>query len=248
LVITTLISCSESKTFKATVNFEKIEVKKKGSEGQIATLSDSTYKVSVRYYTPTDAPEYLKDSILKYTRFLFAAWFDVKGSEFDLNTAVKKHFDEYSEQIAENNFPEHTFFVLDVSPEDVYQNEYIIAFAYKWMIYEGGAHPNYGKFCLVLDKNTGNKIAYTSLFEGNEAKLLNIAEAEFRTQSGIKKDEDIYSVYHFEDDKFHLTDNYTFTRSGIVFCYNPYDIAPYSFGLIELTLPYEKVKDLIKWR
>jgi hypothetical protein len=247
LVITTTVSCFDSKTFKAPVNFEKIEVEKKGNERQTDTLlSDSIYKVSATYYTPVDAPEYLKDSILKYTKFLFAAWFDIKG-KFDLNLAIQKHFDEYSEQIEENDLPEHASFVLNILPEEVYQNEHIVAFAYKWMIYEGGAHPNYGKFCFVIDKSTGNKIEYTGLIAGNEAKFLQIAEAEFKAQSGIKKDEEIYSVYHFENDKFHLTDNYTFTRTGIVFCYNPYDIAPYSFGMIELTLPYEKVKNLIKW-
>ncbi|MDR2026691.1 MAG: DUF3298 and DUF4163 domain-containing protein [Prevotellaceae bacterium] len=241
--IAIVASCFNNKTaFVGTVNFEKIEVSKKSSE----FIPDSTYEVSAAYYNPTDAPLYLKDSILKNTRLLFASWFDVKGT-FDLNTSVKKHFDEYRRQIEENKLPGHTAFILDISPEEVYQNEHIISFAYNWMIYEGGAHPNSGKFCFVLDKNTGNKVNYRSLTEGHETEFLNIAETEFRTQSGIKADEKIYDIYWFKDGKFHLTDNYTFTSEGLVFCYNPYEIAPYSFGLIQLTLPYEKVEKLIQW-
>jgi hypothetical protein len=208
--------------------------------------SDSTYEVSVAYYNPTGAPAYLKDSILRHTKLLFASWFDVKG-QFDLNTSVNKHYAEYCRQIAENNLPAHTAFVLQISPEEVYQNERIISLAYNWMIYEGGAHPNSGKSCFVLDKNTGSKVNYSSLIKDGEAEFLNIAEAEFRAQSGIKADEKIYDLYWFKDGKFHLTDNYMLTSEGLVFCYNPYEIAPYSFGLIELTLPYEKIEKLLKY-
>jgi hypothetical protein len=237
----TAVSCfNGKKTFNATVDFEKITVEKKSRD----VMSDSTYKVSITYYTPTGAPEYLKDSILRHTKFLFAAWFDVKG-QFGLNVSVQKHFDEYFRQIAENNLPEHTFFVLDISPDEIYQNEHIVSFAYNWAIYEGGAHPNHGKFCFVINKNSGEKVSYNSLLKGHEEEFLEIAKAEFKAQSGIKENEEIYGVYRFKDDEFHLTDNYTFTPSGLVFCYNPYDIAPYSFGLIELVLPYEKINGLI---
>jgi hypothetical protein len=189
---------------------------------------------------------YLRDSILRNTNLLFASWFDVKG-EFDLNVPVKKHFDEYCKQIAENNLPAHTAFILDISPEDVYQNKHIISFAYNWMIYEGGAHPNSGKYCFVIDKNTGRKVNYKSLIKDNEMEFLNIAETEFKIQSGIKPDEKIQEPYWFKDNRFHLTDNYRFTSEGLVFCYNPYEIAPYSFGMIEFTIPYEKIEKLIKW-
>jgi hypothetical protein len=243
LCIPIIGSCFNGSTkFDATVNFEKIKVEKQGNKLQ----SDSAYDVSAAYYNPTDAPVYLKDSILKYTKLLFASWFDFK-KQFDLNVSVKNHFDKYCRQIAEINLPANTAFILKISPEDIYQNEHIISFAYSWMIYEGGAHPNSGKFCFVLDKNTGSKVSYNSLIRGNEAEFLNIAEAEFKAQSGIKADEKVCDLYWFKDSKFHLADNYRFTPEGLVFCYNPYEIAPYSFGLIELTLQYEKIEKLIKW-
>jgi hypothetical protein len=240
--ITIIGSCNAKPTFDATVNFEKIEVEKKGGK----LKPDSAYDVAVEYYNPTDAPVYLKDSMLKNTKLLLASWLDVKG-QFDLNTSVQKHFDEYGKQIATNNLPAHLAFILNITPEDVYQNERIISFAYNWMIYEGGAHPNSGKYCFVLDKNTGNKVCYKCLIKGNETEFLNIAEAEFKTQSGIKADEKIQDPYWFKDGKFHLSDNYRFTTEGIVFYYDPYEIAPYSFGIIELKLPYGKIEKLIKW-
>jgi hypothetical protein len=236
-------SCFNGKTKSdATVNFEKIEVKKQGNK----LRPDSAYDVSIAYYNPVDAPVYLQDSILKYTKLLLASWFDLKG-QFNPDVSVKKHFDGYCKQIAENNLPGYIAFILKISPDDIYQNEHIISFEYSWMIYEGGAHPNSGKFCFVINKNTGSKVSYNSLTKGNETEFLNIAETEFRTQSGIKANENIYNLYWFKDSKFHLTDNYRFTPEGLVFCYNPYEIAPYSFGLIEFTIPYSKIEKLIKW-
>jgi hypothetical protein len=243
LCIIVVASCfNNTTTSDTTVNFEKIKVEKKSRDFFV----DSTYEVSVMYHNPVKAPVYLKDSILKYTKILFAAWFDIKSEkQFDLNTLVQQHFDEYFRQVAENNLPAHTAFILTISAEDVYQNEHIISFAYNWTIYEGGAHPNSGKFYFVLDKNTGKKVSYKSLMKGHETEFLSIAETEFKIQSGIKENEKIYDLYWFKDGQFQLTDNYAFTTEGLIFSYNPYEIAPYSFGIIELTLPYEKIENLI---
>jgi hypothetical protein len=242
LCIPVIGSCFSGKKFDATVHFDKIEVEKQGNKHR----PDSAYDVSTAYYNPVDAPVYLQDSILKHTKLLLASWFDVKG-QFNPDASVKTHYAGYCKQIAENNLPGYNTFILKISPDDIYQNKHIISFAYSWMIYEGGAHPNSGKFCFTLNKNTGSKVSYTGLIKGNEAEFLNIAEAEFKAQSGIKADENIYNVYWFKDSKFHLIDNCRFTPEGLVFCFNPYEIAPYSFGLIEFTIPYGKIEKLIKW-
>jgi hypothetical protein len=237
IVVSIVASCNSKVSFNATVNYETVKVEKTGF--------DSTYDVSVEYYSPVDAPVYLKDSILKNIKLLLASWFDVKG-EFNLETSVKKHFDDYSRQFTENSLPAHSAFILRISPAESYQNEHIVSFAYQWMIYEGGAHPNSGTMCFVINKNTGAKVSYQSLIAGHEAEFLSLAESEFRSQSGVKTNEEMYSTYSFKDNKFHLTDNYILTSEGIVFCYDPYEIAPYSFGHIKLALSYDKIKSLIK--
>jgi hypothetical protein len=236
-----IVSCCNNKnTFNATVNFEKVKAEKKSAEHAL----DSAYDVSVTYYSPTDAPKYLNDSILKNIKLLFASWLDVKGI-FDLNASIRKHFDEYSKRVAENNPAKREAFVLHIAPKEMYQNEHTISFTYDWMIYEGGAHPNSGRYCFILDKNSGGKVNYKKLIK-DEKEFLNVAETEFKSQSGIKADEKIYDVYWFKDKKFHLSENCVFTSEGLVFYYNPYEIAPYSFGIIELILPYEKIKHCLK--
>jgi len=236
LSIIAIVSCVNNTAFEATVNFKKIKVEKSSRE----LTSDSTYKVSVTYCNPADAPVYLTDSILRQTKLLLASWFDLSG-KFDLNASVKKHYDEYFKRVLENKFPEYNVFELEITPGEIFQNKQIISLAYDWVVYEGGAHSNFGKFCFTLDKKTGNKLKFKDLIKGDEEKILKIAEAEFKAQAGIKENEDMYSLYTFNNNKFHLTDNFVFTTSGLTFYYNPYEIAPYSFGMIELAIPFEKL-------
>jgi hypothetical protein len=234
-----IVSCI-NKASDATVNFENIKVEKNSN----ALTSDSTYKVSVTYSNPVDAPVYLSDSIMKQTKLLLASWFDVTG-KFDLNVSVKNHFDEYFKQVLENKFPEYNVFELEISPGEIFQNKQIISFIYNWVVYEGGAHNNFGKFCFTLDKKTGKKLKFGDLIK-NEAEFLKIAETEFKIQSGIKENEEISNLYTFKDNKFHLADNFVFTPAGVIFYYNPYEIAPYAIGMIELALPYEKFELKVK--
>lgn len=43
-----------------------------------------------------------------------------------------------------------------------------------------------------------------------------------------------------------MTDNATLNNEGIALTYQPYEIAPYAFGMPTLTVPYAKLKGIIK--
>ncbi|MDR1896096.1 MAG: DUF3298 and DUF4163 domain-containing protein [Prevotellaceae bacterium] len=238
------ISCGGNKRqFNANVNFEQVKIE----ENSRKTGSDSSYNVSVIWNKPLEAPLYLNDSIMKYTKLLFASWFNVSDNR-DFNASVANHMEEYLKRVKTNAFREYNAFDLHINPEEIYQNKQIISLAYSWNVYEGGAHGNYGKYCFVINKNSGNKISYNALIrKDKEQEFLQLAEQEFKTQFGIKANENLYELYTFEDDKFHLPDEFHFTPSGLVFYYNPYEIAPYSAGLIELLLPYNKIQDFVNY-
>lgn len=244
LCIAFIISCGgNSKKFDSTVNFEKIKIERNSSD----ISEDTTYQVSITYYKPVDAQKFLNDSINKYTKILFASWFDVSGNN-DLNASVKKHMDEYFKEVEKNRFFYHHAFYLKIDPDESYQNNNMLSFAYNWGVYEGGAHGNHGKYCFMLDKRDGSKITYNKLVKPEkEEEFLKIAEDEFRNQAGVKEGEKMPDLYRFENNKFHLNDNFALTPAGLAFYYNPYDIAPYTAGLIKLILPYEKIKGYINF-
>jgi hypothetical protein len=55
---------------------------------------------------------------------------------------------------------------------------------------------------------------------------------------------------NFEDSpnygKFHFNNNFAFTKDGIEFLYNAYEIAPYAVGASGFTIPYEKIIPYLK--
>jgi len=235
LSILLLVSCSKTKTFDSTINFEKQTVERDSRD----IVSDTTYSVSIVYNNPVDAPNYLKDSILKHTNILLSSWFKM-SEKGNLSTSVKNHMDEYFERVKNNNFQTYYGFNLKIKPNDPYQNKEIVSLAYNWILYEGGARGHHGKYCFTINKKTGAKLKQSDLIKADkEIEFLKIAEDEFKKQSGIKEGEQMPEIYKFKNNKFHLNNNFIFTTSGLVFYYNPFEIAPFAMGTIELSLSYE---------
>jgi hypothetical protein len=54
------------------------------------------------------------------------------------------------------------------------------------------------------------------------------------------------SYFEFPENKFELNKNYGFTKNGIIFYYNNYEIAPYAAGPTELLIPYSDLGGLIR--
>ena len=42
------------------------------------------------------------------------------------------------------------------------------------------------------------------------------------------------------------SNNYVLGKEGITFIYNPYEIAPYALGRIELTISYDDMENIMK--
>jgi hypothetical protein len=93
------------------------------------------------------------------------------------------------------------------------------------------------------------RVKLEDLFEkGFDQKLLAIAEKQFRINEKLKPNEPLDDLhgYFFENAKFILNDNFTLTPKGLKFLYNVYEIKAYAFGVTELEIPYEDLKEILK--
>jgi len=114
--------------------------------------------------------------------------------------------------------------------------------------FTGGAHGNYGTYFINLDLKTGKRIVLSDLLKpGYESALTKAGEEEFRNSLQFP-DTASYSDegYEFPDDVFRLNTNYGFTKEGIRFVFNIYEVAPYVLGAQDFVIPYEKIKDWLK--
>ena len=95
---------------------------------------------------------------------------------------------------------------------------------------------------LNFDKKKGTELENWELFKSTE-KFEAFAEAKFREQEAIPKGESInHTGLMFEKDSFYLPENIGFTKDGLKLLYNPYEVASYDDGTIELVLSHSEIK------
>jgi Protein of unknown function (DUF3298)/Deacetylase PdaC len=111
--------------------------------------------------------------------------------------------------------------------------------------YTGGAHGNYGSSLVTYDLKTQKVITLNDVFKPNYQKMLNAALAKsVRKTFNLKPNEPLSNVL-FEN-AIEANDNFCVTSKGILFNYTPYEIAAYAAGEIQLFVPFEEIKGILK--
>ena len=154
-----------------------------------------------------------------------------------------KFIGEYENFISE--FTDYSIgWALERKINVIHKDSNIISLEFYEYSFMGGAHPNTVKTYQSFYLSTGDKVEIDDSSIVN--KLTAIAEKEFRRIKNIPDDQALSDAgYWFENDEFYLNDNFAITDEGIVFYFNPYEIAPYSLGPTKLILTRDKAGSLI---
>ncbi|MDC8005337.1 DUF4163 domain-containing protein [Aureisphaera galaxeae] len=124
-----------------------------------------------------------------------------------------------------------------------YESSEIISMMMDHFTYTGGAHGYGGISYLNLNSTTGKEIKTKDLFSDTKA-ITKLVEEAFRKEYDIPNDKSINDPgFWFENDTFYLPETVGFTANHMLVTYNPYDIAPYSEGIIQLKVPLENIDE-----
>ena len=110
--------------------------------------------------------------------------------------------------------------------------------------YMGGAHGMYGTFPLVFDLNNGQVVSWNEVVPGVSTEKM----TELITAHRLDDLKDMIGEEAIDEGDifFHETiepsDSFTVDAKGLTFYYQPYDIAPYVFGVITIPVPWEELK------
>ncbi|MEW4923173.1 DUF4163 domain-containing protein [Algibacter sp. 2305UL17-15] len=124
-----------------------------------------------------------------------------------------------------------------IDGEVIYKSSEIISIALTAYINTGGAHGSTTISFLNFESATGNLIPNTKLFNTIEA-FKNVAQPYFKEATRDKS-------LLLESKTFELPANIGYSDEGIILLYNVFEIAPYSEGIIEFTIPYSEVNDYL---
>ena len=112
--------------------------------------------------------------------------------------------------------------------------------------YTGGAHGLGISRFLVFDLIEMTQLSLNDIFiPGFEDELSKLLERKFRINYFLGTGQSLTEAGLFENN-IHPSENYYPAANGIGFCYNPYELAPYSMGAIYIFLIYEDIEHIRK--
>ncbi len=117
---------------------------------------------------------------------------------------------------------------------------------YETFAYTGGAHPNSSMSFYTFNRETGQMLTLSDMVSDTTA-LLTVVEKAFRKQQDLLPQNNLEEQgYFLHDGRFFLPGNVGMSSKGMVFYYNPYEIAAYAIGPIQLTIPYEQLNGILR--
>jgi hypothetical protein len=178
------------------------------------------------FYQGMDPKDYAKEQIR------------VKTLEYqDIKEKIQEQDDEISSDTL-NWYYEEKIEVEISSPR-------FLVLSRNWANYTGGAHGNYGKKYFVLNRETAELISLADVVKEEsrqplEKKLNRELWKNWEAEGG-----DSLQEYGFFTNQVELTENFFLTSKGLGFHWDPYEIAPYAMGFVEIVIPYGKIGDVL---
>lgn len=240
-LLATSCSLEKSKT-------PKLEFKTTKFSDQVHLFDNDNYPscdVDLRILTPKDTAYYdqLRSKILQL-------YFDTlyhPNAQLDdlLFKTAQKFFADFKKQ-QEFLMEEDTIdlgFSLNwqviIQNDIVYQDDHFISYMNEEYVYAGGAHGNTNRSYFVYDLERDKLLTASDLFKPEKCKDL----IALQKQSLEKMSEDM-SVFWIENLK--CDNNFYLVENGIVLHYDPYEIASYAAGPINIFISFEDINAFLQ--
>lgn len=253
ITISLTTSCKKAKqtdpidttnALKTTWAFDTLSYNNKVSKN---TDSSSIQNIDLELVYPT---KYTNDSIVaKVQKIFFKSFIE----EVDHKQSIDQEFKEYTNKcitefkiLAEDAKEDNDDFseYYKTRKTFVYNtNNLMITGCTQNSEYTGGAHGSHFTEYFNISLKDGSLITIDSLFNNNSInkELKDLINQRLSTAKNGNGD----NITLLKDTPITPSNNFYFNKDGIVFVYNRYEIAPYSDGLIEVGLPYNKIQDLL---
>lgn len=174
-------------------------------------------------------------------QLIFLLSFDEELEAASIDDAMQSFKNGYLE-LQQLYTDESTAWEAKIDGRITYEDANFITIELDAYLFTGGAHGYTSTQMLNFDKDKGVQLTNWELFKDLDG-FRAYAEQKFRQKEAIPMGKPInYTGFMFEEDTFYLPENMGFTKDGLKLLYNPYEVASYADGTIELMLPHKEVK------
>ena len=135
----------------------------------------------------------------------------------------------------------------EIKGEFIPSREGTLCYKLQKVSFGGGAHGMESTQYLMFDSNSGKPIGLDDIFKDGYSEQLcnNLVDALARKLSveGIDAVKKMGYLYNMD---MYVTGNFRMDNDSIIFHYNRYEIAPYSFGETEIVLGLNELEEIMK--
>jgi hypothetical protein len=172
-------------------------------------------------------------------------YFNIAFIDDNISSFINKSIDDfksYTESPVSSSYKN----MLDIVYDIYLVSDNIISIRFIDAVYTGGAHGSQQVATKNFDLKTGREMQLKYLFK-------NDSYIEYISDKAIEKlNNDNVSEIHWIQEgagpKYSNFENFTYGKNGdsFIFHFNPYQVAPYSEGIITFELPIKKLKDFLR--
>ncbi len=146
----------------------------------------------------------------------------------------------------EGETPAWYWYAMSNSNKLLFQNDSLLSYAVEYSDYEGGAHGSYRITYTNIDLNRLVTLSEEDLFVPDYYKPLTEKIVHGLMKSfHVNEPDSLLNKGFFTIEDIVPNNNFWLNDEGIHFAYNQYEIAPYSMGVINVTLPYSELRDIL---
>lgn len=159
---------------------------------------------------------------------------------------LKDYSPEFQELIKKNGGPS---MINEINVEGValFLDDKILSYSYESYAFLGGAHGNSSRFFYNFDLTDAHLIKEEELFHSNyQESLTQLIKEQIVAESAEIESVADLDNFSFWSDQIKPNGNFYISEDGLVYVFNQYEIAPYSMGQTEVTVPFSKLKPLMK--
>lgn len=199
-------------------------------------MRDSLVKSLVQRITMLAHNNFSKDSTQAYIDSYVAA--QITDYKQDLSQASELDFDIYSYSLFSRR--------IDLCDSLVYNQNSIVSITMLSQEYTGGAHGNDLLTTFNYDLERNEAITPSALFlDPKDSRIVELLLSKLMTEFDVSTPEELEYAGIFNYQVLEITNNFYFTDEGITFYYNPYELAAYAVGPIELFVTYSELSPFL---
>ncbi|MDQ6723347.1 MAG: DUF3298 and DUF4163 domain-containing protein [Thermoproteota archaeon] len=160
------------------------------------------------------------------------------------NRAKTDYFNDYKKDVADQTdtlYYQTLNYSLSQNLYVRYNENDIVILESEYYMFSGGAHGNYGNTFFCFDVAAKKQLKLSDIIAVDSATLQPIVEKYFRTEYNVKSNlNEILFNNHLP-----ANDNFYFNEKKIGYLYNPYEVAYYAQGQIDVFIPLSALQKFI---